>query len=241
MGNRTDSYFYISGLISLLFFVTLLFLAMKTLFTPTTLNSFAMKKDTYISISLDMPKVPSKKVEKAEEPSAHIEKSVAKPKNIDVNNLFSDVWTKKIVHKVKPLKPKDIKRILDIQKKIETTKENDVKSLSQRVSDAESKKKKSEKQATSTAEQVNEYLAKIQAIVYQYFHVPQNSQGSSVKAVIELDALGKLIDFRVLNYSINEALNHEADLIKERLMYVVFPENPKHISSKTIVILTSKE
>lgn len=98
-----------------------------------------------------------------------------------------------------------------------------------------------EQKAASTAQEVNEYLAKIQAIVYQYFHVPANTQGHSVKSVIELNALGKMIDFRILNYSQSSALNAEVDKIKERLKNVVFPVNPQNRSSRTVVILISKE
>ena len=93
----------------------------------------------------------------------------------------------------------------------------------------------------STADEVNEYLARIQAIVYSHFRVPVNSEGNSVKTVIELNTLGKVLDFRVLNYSPNEALNAEADKIRERLIYITFPKNPEKKSSRTIVILISKE
>ena len=94
---------------------------------------------------------------------------------------------------------------------------------------------------TSTASEVNEYLAKIQALVYEYFYPPQNSQGNSVKAVIELSAIGKVYDFRILRYSSNSELNSECDKIKERLSTVVFPKNPDNTSGTYIIILTSKE
>jgi len=71
--------------------------------------------------------------------------------------------------------------------------------------------------------------------------VPPNSAGNSVKTVIELDPLGHMTDFRILNYSANEALNSEADKIKDRLKNVVFPKNPQNRSSRTIVVLISKE
>ncbi|MDQ7042106.1 MAG: TonB C-terminal domain-containing protein, partial [Sulfurimonas sp.] len=154
-------------------------------------------------------------------------------KNIDVNNLFSDVWTKKIAQKKELVKPKNLKRISEIQKKIKTSSVNDVKPISQQVSN--------ETKQNSTANEVNEYLAKIQAIVYRYFRVPANSEGSSVKTVIELNALGKVLDFRILSYSNNEALNAEADKIGERLKYITFPINPEKKPSRTIVILISKE
>jgi len=60
-----------------------------------------------------------------------------------------------------------------------------------------------------------------------------------VKAVIELSAYGKVLDFRILTYSGNEALNQECDLIKDRLIGVLFPSNPQQKSFKTIVNITS--
>lgn len=241
MGNQENTHFYLSGLISLGLFTLFMFLAVKMLFTPSKKSSFGLKKDTYISISLETPKVKSYKPKRVQKAPATVEQVTTPKKDVDINNLFSDVWTKKIAPKKEKPKPQNNKRLLDIQKKIQTTKENDVESISEKVNDLDSVDTKSEVASSSTAEQVNEYLAKIQAIVYQYFKVPPNSQGSSVKTVIELNSLGKVLDFRVLKYSNNEALNREVDKIKERLMHVIFPENPEHRSSKTIVILISKE
>ncbi len=237
MGNQNDNYFYVSGLFSLFIFFFFFFFVVKFLFTPIKTKSFAMKRDTYVSISLEDLALPSQQKQKVEKEIAQVKKA----KNIDINNLFSDVWTKKIVKKKESKKSQSKRRSLDLQRKMHVSKENDVKSLTQTMNDKKYTKHKNKKKERSTAKQVNEYLAKIQAIVYRYFHVPQNSQGSSVKIVIELNAFGKVLDFRVLNYSNNKALNREVDSMKERLMYVIFPENPQHISTKTIVILTSKE
>ena len=162
-------------------------------------------------------------------------------KNIDIDDLFSDVWTKKIVQAKKKVLPDNTKRILDIQKKIKTTQDNNVKSISEKVNNIDNVKTNQEDEATSTAQEVNEYLAKIQAIVYQYFRVPHNSEGHSVKTRIDLNSLGKVLDFRVLTYSANEALNAEVDQIKNRLKHVIFPKNPQNKSSRTVVILISKE
>lgn len=233
--------FYLSGLISLSLFTLVLLSFIMMMFTPSKTDTFALKKDNFISISLEIPEVQTKSVKKQEK-AAVVEESVEVPnENIDINNLFSDVWTKKIVHKKEPKKEVNSKRLSQIQKKIKTTKKNEVKSMSQKVNNLDKVKTNNENANSSTADQVNEYLAKIQAIVYQHFHVPPNSEGSIVKTVIELNSLGKVIDFRVLTYSANEALNSEADRIRERLKYIVFPANPQNKSSRTIVILVSKE
>jgi len=241
--DNNKYYFYISGFLAFTLFSLFFFSFVILLFQPNKKNSFALQKDNYVSVSI---KIPEKKVHKQRkvQKSAVVQKPVVQQKkNVDINNLFSDVWTKKIVHKKKEpkVKPEDNRRLLDIQKKIKTTKKNSVESLSKKIETLQSVDSKQTNESSSTAEEVNEYLAKIQAIVYQYFHVPANSAGSSVKTVIELNAFGKVLDFRVLNYSTNSALNEEVDKMKERLMGVTFPMNPQHTSSRTTVILISKE
>ena len=209
------------------------------LFGKTSQHIFAMKKDKFISVSIDI--APSKSVKRK---SSSQSKSVTQAaptvsEDVDVNDLFSDVWTKKIV-KPKP-KAQHNRRLDTLTKKIQTTQQNDVIPVSEKLSEIQENQKDAQAKSPSTATEVNEYLAKIQAIVYEHFHVPANTQGSSVKAVIELNALGKMLDFRILNYSSNDALNKEADRIKERLRGVIFPLNPNHTTSRTIVILKSKE
>ena len=200
------------------------------LFSPLKKSSFGLKKDKFISVSIVMS------------PATTITSSKkAPPKSVDINNLFSDVWTKKIQPK-KVHKKQVSKRVIHaLQKKIAKSKNNTVDSFSKKIETLEKMKSTKESQSSSSALEVNEYLAKIQAIVYQYFRVPPNSEGQSVKTVIELDPLGKVLDFRVLQYSENEALNREADRIRERIIHVIFPKNPKHKATRTIVILISKE
>ena len=209
------------------------------LFKSSDTKVYALNKKNYISISMDSVSVKTKSTKKKAQIKPVEKVSQEITKDVDVNDLFSDVWTKKIT-KTKP-KAKNNRRIDAIQKKIKTREENNVESLSQKLDTLDSKKNDDENSAESSADEVNEYLAKIQAIVYRYFHVPENSQGHSVKAVIELNALGKVIDFRILNYSTNDALNTEVDKIKNRLSSIVFPINPEHKTSRTIVILKSKE
>lgn len=233
--------FYLSGFIAFSLFIIFLLSFVMMMFSPSKNKTFALNKDKFISITLAPVKSKQKKVKEVPKEAAVVEEIELPAENIDVNNLFSDVWTKKITHKEKPKRKVNSKRLSEITKKIKTTKNNDVESLSKKMTDIDKMKIDKKNSNSSTAEQVNEYLAKIQAIVYQYFHVPQNSQGSSVQTVIELNALGKVIDFRILRYSDNDALNEEADRIAKRLKYVVFPKNPQNISSRTTVILVSKE
>ncbi len=215
------------------------------MFSQSKNSIYALKKDNYISISLNTPiveKVIKKTVVKpAVKPVAT--QSVVKPKDVSVDDLFNDVWTKNIKKTKKVIKKKKVnnRRLLEIQKKSKTIDKKSVEPVIEKVdkSSAVVHSKKVEKK--STANEVNEYLAKIQALVYKNFIPPQNSQGHSVKAVIELSAIGKVMDFRILNYSENSSLNSECDKIKKRLMGVLFPANPKNSSGNYIIILTSKE
>ncbi|MBL4730855.1 MAG: TonB C-terminal domain-containing protein [Sulfurimonas sp.] len=99
--------------------------------------------------------------------------------------------------------------------------------------------KDNENKKTSSGDEVNEYLAKIQAIVYKHFIPPANSEGNSVKVVIELSTYGKLLDFRIIQDSSNQALNLECAKIKDRLRGVLFPMNPEGKSSRTVVNIIS--
>jgi len=236
--DNNSTYFYISGFISFSLFGIILVLFVFTLFDVKKIDSYGLKKDNYISISLDMPLVTNQKKKNVKSaPSESV--SETPTKNIDVNDLFNDVWTKTIAKN--ETKKVNSKRIMDIQQKIKKVKSNSVESISEKVNNLDNVKSNQEENAASTANEVNEYLAKIQAIVYQYFNVPANSEGNSVKIVIELNALGKVLGFRVLEYSSNSALNDEVDKIKERLRSVIFPINPQNKSSRTVVILISKE
>ncbi|WP_457744742.1 TonB C-terminal domain-containing protein [Sulfurimonas sp.] len=235
-----QKYFYISGFISLSLFGFFLILFVVMLFQVKDMKTYGMKKKNYISISINV--APVKKVsKKATSVQSKIESSVkSKSKNINVNSLFDDVWTQKIQHK-KIQKKKNSKRINEIQKQLKLKENNHVESIEKSMDKFAENKKDDQNSTSSTANEVNEYLAKIQAIVYKHFNVPQNSEGNSVKTVIELGAFGKVLDFRVLTYSSNEALNNEVDKIKDRLKNVVFPINPDGKITKTIVILVSKE
>jgi protein TonB len=211
------------------------------MFNSVTIDSYGLEKKDYISISIEIPKIPTKNSNKTVNRAEAQESmpSVEKPQDVNVEDLFSDVQTKKIIKPKK--KVVNSRRIKEIQKQIKTAKKNSVKSFSEKISNLDAKEKSNESNPTSAGSEVNEYLAKINALVYKYFNPPQNSDGNSVRAVIELSVIGKVISFRVLTYSSNELLNKECDEIETRLMGEIFPINPQNKSSRTIVILTSKE
>ena len=250
MANNSK-FFYISGFISFSLFSIVLFLFAYMMFNSNEIKIYAQKKENYISISLSSintsPSITKKKknlIEKKIETVEKIEISEVTPgevKEVDISDLFSDVWTKDIKKiKDKP-KKKSVRKLNELKKKIKTAKNNNVKSFNEKINNMDNFKVDSKNAKVSTGTEVNEYLAKINALVYQHFTPPQNSQGHSVQAIIDLSAIGKVQDFRILNYSANENLNNECDKIKKRLMSVLFPINPQNKSYIAKVILTSKE
>lgn len=239
--DNSNRDFYLSGLISLALFSLCASLFVAILFQSSKADRFGMKKDNYISISLEASKMQTS-TQKKQTIAKVVSKVTPKvSKDVDINHLFSKVWTKKIALKSDKPKPMENKRVLALKQEIQTFKVDEAQERGKSNNDVESVKRNQKSKATPTAEQVNEYLAKIQAVVYRYFHVPPNSEGSSVKTVIELNALGRVIDFRVLEYSNNDALNHEVDQMKDRLKNVIFPINPQNRSTRTVVVLISKE
>ena len=207
-----------------------------------TNNIFALKKDNYISVSVDISIKQAKKTITSSS-EAVIKESIVenKEKNLNIDSLFSEVWTKTI-KETKTVPKKINNRLLqEIKQQTKTAENNEVKSVSEIFKDVHTKEISQESSSESTAFEVNKYLAKIQALVYKYFFPPSSSEGNTVQAVIQLSAIGKVKDFRILSYSSNEALNSECDKIKNRLINIVFPKNPDNNSGSYTISLTSKE
>ncbi|MCK9373836.1 MAG: TonB C-terminal domain-containing protein [Sulfuricurvum sp.] len=93
----------------------------------------------------------------------------------------------------------------------------------------------------STGPLVNEYHAKIQALIYANYYPPTGSQGQSARVRLQVDGSGKLIAYRVITYSGNTPFNNEIDFLKERLRNLTFPANPDGKNSQFEIILTAKE
>jgi len=242
--GRNNFLFFISGFISLLLFSLLFGMVVYAVFINSKKPIYALKKDNYVSVSVEFKAVAPKKKDIAKEiehrENLPVTKEQTPVKKIEIEDLFSSVWTKDIKKIEKKKETKKKRRILELEKKIETLKSVKKQKVSEIVEKFDSNSTNKPHKA-STGDEINEYLAKINAIVYKYFNPPENSQGNSVKASIELSAMGKVLDFRILNYSSNQYLNEECDKIKERLKSVIFPVNPSKKRSITIVILTSKE
>ena len=239
---RYNNYFYISGAISLSLFLLITILFILFMFSPDKIKNFALKKDNYISVSINMNSVKIPKIQTIKKVKPIVKEStpvIQKAQSID--DMFGDVWTKSIKAPKKVVKKTNTRRLNEISKKIKTVKKNKTKSVEDLFENINTNKTSDINKKDSTALVVNEYLAKIQALVYKYFFPPQNSQGNSVEVVINLSAIGQVVDFRILRYSSSQTLNDEADKVKSRLINVVFPKNPDNKSGSYTIILTSKE
>jgi protein TonB len=227
--------FAISGLISISLFAFTFSLFLFVIFSSDKNKVYALNKDNYISVSIDLPESMMKKTRKSNDLTIN---NTPASKDIDIGDLFSDVWTKNIEQTNK--QPNENKRLQEIQKRIKKIENKNISSAVSKLSDMQLSSSEDEASTASSGEEVNEYFGKIQALVYEHFYPPQNSEGYSVKAVIELSSFGKVLDFRILNYSTNDALNRECDKIKSRLMGVLFPVNPENKAGHYVVILKSK-
>ncbi len=252
MVSQNDSYFYLSGAISfgLFFLFSALFALM--LIKSDQVKSYALKKDDYIAVSINLPvKKPSRNDTKKPSP-----KPVVKPKPVeppkaeapqtvtDVSSLFSDVWTQKVSSKPKKKVIKvDSKRLSAIEKRIKTTKTEKSLAASQKIKKLDLKRPSAELvgSSSSSASEVNEYLARIQAFVYEHFYPPMNSEGNSAKIRIWLDRFGRMKDYRVLAPSGSPSFNSEVDVLKKRLKSVNFPRHPKREAITIDIILTAEE
>jgi protein TonB len=209
------------------------------MFSGTNIKSFGLEKKDFISVSLTT-NISSLK------PKTKQTQDITLPdqseENVNIDELFSDVWTKKISKTEKTKEKTQNKRYNEIAKKVKTSKKNEVESISDKIKSIDSTDVSDKTSSDSAADEVNEYLAKIQATIYEHFKPPQNTQGKSAEVVIELSAIGKMIDFRILKPSDSESFNSELKKIKNRLKNVVFPKNPENKNYRlTTHIISDKE
>ncbi len=251
---NNSKYFYLSGLLSLALFALFVVLFVAIVLQQDKLKQFALKKDNYISVSINMEalnkknykKDPKKTVQKKPQPKKEIkqeepkpvEPEQPKPKKVipKVSDLFSSVTTEKIVPK-KEKKPEIDKKLLSkLSKQTERKKVTNTNAATSMM-----KKIEITSQSSSTSPDVNEYLAKIQAIIYEQFYPPMNSAGESAVISIRLDRFGKLISYKVLRYSGNDLFNAEVDRLERRLKRLTFAKHPEGKTESIKIILTSQE
>ncbi len=240
--DKNDSYFYLSGLLSFLLFALVFVLAFTVIAEEERLISFAMKKDTVVTISLDNLK--TKKIVKKNRPQP---KSSPKPKVVektstpDISSLFASVNAKKVQKKKKVEKVKINKEILKkLNKKAESVEKNKIVDANEKIKELDFSKVEipQEAQSDSTADEVNEYYARVQALVYDNFF-PVNSQDSA-KVKICIGSNGTLLRYVVVQYSNSTAFNSEVDSVKDRLASVSMPKPPSEKNSCFALRLTAK-
>src|SRR3990167_2412786 len=111
MDNK-NSYFYISGFISLSLFTFFSAIFLIAIISSDDVKSYALKKDDFISVSVDMANVKSSDVKKTveEEPQKEAVTQTQK-KDINIDNLFSEVKTKSIKKTEEKVIEKEDKRV----------------------------------------------------------------------------------------------------------------------------------
>lgn len=248
MSSNQERYFFLSGLISFSFFILLVGLAGYTLILSPKIEQFAMVKSNVINVSIAISETST--IEKSDpelattpvEPEAtHKQNDSVETEPVpEISDLFSQVKTEKLSKK-----PQDDSKRRDDLNALE--KELSEKKETPRFSDKVNKltlAKPSVKvipQGGSTGPLVNEYHAKIQGLVYTYFRPPSGSAGEVARVRMSISASGKLIGYRIINYSGNSSFNNEVDWLKERLSSIRFPEHPDGKDAVLEFILTAKE
>jgi len=258
--SHEERYFYISGLISLSLFSAVIFLFALVVLHKSSIDTFAMQEDNYISVSLNMDVViPTKNdakpdpqptpieetiPEPAPEPAVEEIESTPEPVNTDVSSLFDDVWTQSADTKVVKKEEKiDTKRLAAIEKRIKTKETKKTQKASDMIKTLELVKPSIEVvgASASTAPEVNKYLAKIHAQIKSKFYPPASTEGNSAKVRVKIDANGRVINYRVIVYSGSSIFNEEVDRLKSRLQRMTFPKNPDGKTISLEIILTVED
>ena len=241
MGTNKQ-YFIGSGLIALAIFFMACSIFTYMLFFSRKISTYALTKNKAISVSIILPqkKVHSSTKKRNINPATHSIRYL-KPQP-SIQSLFSDVWTKSLhAKRTKSDKKLDNKIVQALSKKISLNKnKNSLKLIHQTVA---IRKVVNDNKAltTSSGQKVNKYKAKITAIVYNHFIPPANTQGQTAQVLLRLGANGMLLSYKVLVYSGNEMFNDEINRLQGVLMNIIFPKNPKGITSEYIVNLSAKE
>lgn len=253
MGLNSERYFFLSGLISFFFFLSLLFVIGFSLLSPTKIEQFAMTKSQFVSVSIAIAEPaksnepvreqaqPEPQPEPTPQPQEQSEPEPPAPAPVaEISDLFSQVKAQKTPEKPKT-DPKRSEALNALEK--EVMKSTQTPRMSEKVKNLELVKPslKMVVQGGSTGPVVNEYHAKIHGLVYAAFHPPVGSAGQGARVIIKISASGKLLSYKVVAYSASTALNSEVDWLKERLGTVVFPPHPEGREAVLEFILTAKE
>ena len=248
MGSNQERYFFLSGLISISFFIALVVLAGYSLIIAPKIEQFAMIQSDVINVSIAISETKATEssesepvVTPTESEAVQEEKEVARPEPVaEISDLFAQVKPDKITKK-KPEDSKAHERLNALEQEI--SERRDTPRFSDKVNKITLAKPsvKMIPQGGSSGPLVNEYHAKIQGLVYTYFRPPSGSAGEMARVRMSISSSGKLIAYRVLSYSGNTSFNSEVDWLKDRLNSIRFPEHPDGKDAVLEFILTAKE
>lgn len=252
MGFNDQRYFFISGIISFVIFTLLLVLIGYSIISTTKIEQFALTQSQYVSISLDIATPQPDTEPKAEvqqqvpdvvpTPVSEVKQEVQPPQAVpEISDLFSSVKPQKI-QKKEDDSAKRVEALSALERQM-TNRGQNTPQLAEKVKNTALAKPsvKIIANSGSTGPLVNEYHAKIQALIYSNYYPPSGSQGQSARIRIQVDASGKLTGYRVLAYSGNSAFNGEVDWLRDRLHGIAFPKHPDGKDTVIEIILTAKE
>jgi len=245
MDFNQERYFFLSGLISITLFLIFLFIAGYSVILAPKIDQFAMIKSDIINVSIaisesketEQPSDESVVSSEISEPAIKEDKVVAPEPVPEISDLFAQVKPDKTPKK----KLEENKQLSALEK--EVLERKDSPRFSDKVNKVELAKPsvKMIPQGGSTGPLVNEYHAKIQALVYTYFRPPSGTVGEAARVRMKISASGKLISYKVISYSGSGSFNGEVDWLKDRLNAVRFPEHPDGKDAVLECILTAKE
>jgi protein TonB len=246
MSFNQDRYFFLSGLISITLFLVLLFISAYSLVLSPAIEQFSMKKSEYVSVSLMESTIAevqtiSEPLAAPDEPEPAEEKPTVEEEEIpEISDLFSQVKVEKTPKKTRE-ESKHREELNALEKEI--LEQKDSPRFSDKVSKVDLAKPsvKMVTQGGSSGPLVNEYHAKIQALVYTYFRPPAGTAGEAARVRMSISASGKLISYKVISYSGSRSFNSEVEWLKDRLVSVRFPEHPEGKEAILEFILTAKE
>lgn len=253
VSSGDDKLFYLSGALSLLLFLLSILLFGAVLFPLDSAKSFAQTKQDFVSVSLHVMDLPKPSTDKGKTPAPQQASAASETPLVttpdtpqDVSSLFDDVWTKDISKKKTQKKqPEDTaKRIASIEKRLKASKPTTQSTAAADKIAALKLVKTSvaiESGSTSAASEVNEYYAKIQAIIFNHFYPPANSEGNSAKVFLRIENDGTLSDARILVASGQRVYDREIEALLRRLEAVDFPTPPDTQAIELKIILTAKE
>ena len=247
----THNDFYLGGLYALVLFALIVMLFFRVLQGLSEIHTYALQQSTSVTVSLTSVPLPTSKKTDAPRP---VPKEEQKPEPApaaetapaeDISSLFSDVHTQKIVHKERPKEADkvDAKRVAALQKRIKTSEKRTTSATAEAVKNLALVKPSQEQggSKTSGGAEVNAYYARIQAIIYDNFFPPANTEGAVSLIRIWLSASGKMTRFEVLRRSGDTLFDEEVRALESRLKQVAFERNPKGNEAVLDVSLVSKE